>query len=213
MKTHNQVRSVAIMKKSVRVLFSTALMLILVMSVAAAKPKDWVDPQYSFSGIHRVVIEDMDLNKLVDNDIDGRNLQAVFQSEADKRLEHANVVKQAEIADARITGQIQVYDVSSRIIPAHYETRYRTERATIRDRDGKESTITTEVPYTEYVPEQTVYTTTVRLRLDVIDQKTGKAVFSRDDTRVDGDSTDLQRTYSKLVTAFYKEVDKKIRKE
>ena len=103
MKTHNQIRSVAIMKKSVRVLFSTALMLILMMSVAAAKPKDWVDPQYSFNGIHRVVIEDMDLNKLVDNDIDGRNLQAVFQSEADKRLEHAHVVKQAEIADARIT--------------------------------------------------------------------------------------------------------------
>jgi hypothetical protein len=200
------------MEKSMRVLFSTALMLILMMSVAAAKPKDWVDPQYSFNGIHRVIIEDMDLNKLVDNDIDGRNLQAMFQSEAAKRLEHANVVTQAEIADARITGQIQQYDVSSSIIPAHYETRYRNETTTVKDKDGKETTITTERPYTEYVSEQTVYTTTVRLRLDVIDLKTGKAVFSRDDTRVDGDSSDLQRTYSKLVTAFYKEVDRKIRK-
>jgi hypothetical protein len=209
---YDQIRSVAIMKKGVKVLFSTALMLVMMMSMAAAKPKDWVDPQYSFKGIHTVTIETMDLNKLVENDIDGQNMQTMFQSEAAKRVTHAKLVPQTELADVRITGQVQQYDISNSVIPAHYETRYHNETTTIKDKDGKETTITTQVPTTEYVPARTVYTSTVRLRLDVIDQKTGKAVFSRDDTRADGDSGDLQRTYSKLITAFYKEVDRKIRK-
>ena len=78
------------MKKGVKVLFSTALMLVMMMSMAAAKPKDWVDPQYSFKGIHTVTIETMDLNKLVENDIDGQNMQTMFQSEAAKRVTHGD---------------------------------------------------------------------------------------------------------------------------
>ncbi|MCR5757391.1 MAG: hypothetical protein K6F95_05735 [Selenomonas sp.] len=98
-----------------------------------------------------------------------------------------------------------------RVIPAHQETRYRTEHIRYTEK-GQKRTLSYEVPYQVYVPEEIIHTSNVRLRFDVYDAKTNQAIFSRDDTRVDDYSTDLQRTYTKLVTAFYKELDKKISK-
>ena len=200
------------MRKGVKILLSTALMLLLFVSAAAAKPTDWSDPQYAFQSIHSFTVDELDLNQLVESEGAGRSMQAICQAEAAKQLDHAKLQPKDMPADVRITGQVLQYDVTDEVRPAHYETQYYEETTTIRDKDGKESKITRQVPRKEYVPARTVYTSTVRLRLDVIDQKTGKEVFSRDDTRTDEDSSNIERTYSKLVTAFYKEVDRKIRK-
>ncbi|MCR5758051.1 MAG: hypothetical protein K6F95_09115 [Selenomonas sp.] len=193
------------------VLLMTLLAFILLLPIASAKPQDWTDKGYSFKSIQRVCIQDMDMAGKVNTDIERRNLQQLFQEKAAERLHAAQLVHSDHNMDVYVKASVLNYRVTQRVIPAHQETRYRTEHIHYTEK-GQKRTLSYEVPYQVYVPEEIIHTSNVRLRFDVYDAKTNQAIFSRDDTRVDDYSTDLQRTYTKLVTAFYKELDKKISK-
>jgi len=193
------------------ILLLSLLAFIFLLPIASAKPQDWTDRSYSFKSIQKVYVYDMDMAGKVSSDIENRNLQQIFHDRAAERLHAAHPVNSELIMDAYIKASVLTYQVTQRVIPAHQETRYRTEHIHYTEK-GQKRTLSYSVPYQVYVPEEVIPTSQVRLRFDVYDAKTNQAVFSRDDTRIDDYSTDLQRTYDKLVTAFYKELDKKISK-
>lgn len=189
----------------------------MMASQAEAKPQDWVSSDYSFKTIQKLYIYDIDVQKVGDNefsskDITLRNLQQILHRQAEERIKAARIVASDLIMDAAVKSSVERYEITSRVVPAHKTTRYRTEKVTQTTEDGKKTTTSYTVPYEVFIPEQTVYTSTVRLRFDVIDAATGETVFSRDDTRADDDSKDLEFTYNQLVKTFYNDLNQKIKK-
>lgn len=190
------------------------MLLTLLALPAEAKPQDWTDDSYNFKGIQRIYAYDMDLavaEKAGLSDIEAKNLSKKFQQRGVEKLKNATIASSAESSQLYVQARVVEYKINSWTIPEHYVTKFITRERTYKDNKGKEFKETFKEPYEEFVPAQTRHSSQVRLRLDVYDAKTNEVVFSRDDTRVDEYEVDLARTYDKLVTAFWNEMNKKVK--
>lgn len=190
------------------------LLLTLLALPAEAKPQDWTDDSYNFKGVQRVYIHDMDLTvaeKAGLSDINAKNLLKNFKQRGAEKMKNAEIAGSPETAQVYVQARIVEYQINSWTIPEHYVTKFTTRERTYKDNKGKEYKETFKEPYQEFVPAETCSNSQVRLRIDVYDAKTNDVVFSRDDTRVDEYEVDLARTYDKLVTAFWTELNKKVK--
>ena len=140
----------------------------------------------------------------------GQNLDLIAKDnpEQAQQLFAANC---QDFVDAYVKTKLTDYQTGSYVVPAHTEWREIKDTDTYKDKDGKEHTITHTRQIPEYVPDTTVYTATVRLRFTVYSAKTGKEIFTRDDSRTDYHTTDLRSAYDKVVHSFFRELKKKIR--
>lgn len=190
------------------------LLLTLLALPAEAKPQDWTDDSYNFKGVQKVYIHDMDLTvaeKAGLSDINAKNLLKNFKQRGAEKMKNAEIASSPETAQVYVQARIVEYQINSWTIPEHYVTKFTTRERTYKDNKGKEYKETFKEPYQEFVPAETRSNSQVRLRIDVYDAKTNDVVFSRDDTRVDEYEVDLARTYDKLVTAFWTELNKKVK--
>lgn len=108
--------------------------------------------------------------------------------------------------DVYIKTQLQTYEIGSYLVPAHTEWKTKTITDTFTDKDGKVQTIDHMISYPEYIPDRNVSTATVKLRFDVYDAKTGKAVMSREELRTRDDSDDPKGVYNRMLDSFFRDL-------
>lgn len=102
------------------------------------------------------------------------------------------------------------YKIGSYVVPAHTEWRTRYVKDHYYDRDGNRHETTREERYPEFVPERTVYTDTIHMRLDVYDAKTHQVIFSREEYRTDDNSRDLSGMFGEITRGCLRDFREKI---
>ena len=105
------------------------------------------------------------------------------------------------------------YKTGFYIVPAHTEWRTKDLTDTFTDKDGRQQTITRTISYPEYIPDNTVSTATVKLRFDVYDARTGKAVFSREELRTRDSSDDPNGVFQRMLDSFFNDLQRKMDKD
>ena len=113
-------------------------------------------------------------------------------------------------ADVYIKARLLQYRQDSSFVAAHTEWRSQWIDHVVYDRDGRPYTVSQEITVPEYVPDTYIPNTTVTLRFDVYDTKTGSVVFSREETRTRYSSDDTMGVYKRIVDAFFKTLKEKM---
>lgn len=116
------------------------------------------------------------------------------------------------IVDAYIEAELLEYFQSFYVIPAHMKWETITTYKYYTDRNG----IRQSRPHTRtvpvYVPDQRVNTANVKIKISLIDAKTKKEIFAREESRVNIYSTDCRECYQQIIRSFFRELKKKIKK-
>ena len=113
------------------------------------------------------------------------------------------------VADIYIKASLDEYSVGGYVVPAHTEWRDRQESYTWTDRDGHSHTDTRTISYPEYVPEHYVSTVTVKVRFDAYDAATGKAIFSREESRTRDSEDNPHDVYERIISSFFGDINDK----
>ena len=92
-----------------------------------------------------------------------------------------------------------------------WETRRHNRKVRRSDGSTYDEEYTTTVPV--YHAPYTVYTSTVRMRFNVFDAKTGKRVFARDDNRDRDDKNAQKGMFGRIVHSFFEDFNDKLNKE
>lgn len=116
------------------------------------------------------------------------------------------------LADAYVRSTLLAYYDDYYIIPAHTEWRSVTEYDDYYDKDGHKHTRSRTIQVPEFVPAESVRTANVRIRFSLIDSKTGKEIFSREEARCNTYTTDCQECYRQTVRSFFRDLKGKIKK-
>lgn len=116
------------------------------------------------------------------------------------------------IADAYVTSELINYYNDQYIIPAHTEWQTVTDYVDYVDNDGKKqrTTISRQVPI--YVPDAYVDQAHVTMRFALVDAKTGKDIFLREETRTNTYTRDTRECFRQTVRSFFRDLKKKIKK-
>lgn len=217
-----------------------ALMTIVVsvpLTVHAEKD-DWSDSSYAFPKIKTVLVYNLDTSEAasIKNDIVAKTLQDAYLARAKKNGSSVRTELQiappasppaspavvpaaspaspaasaVPAADVYIKARLMQYSQDSSFVAAHTEWRSQWIDRVIYDRDGRPYTVSQEITVPEYVPDTYIPNTTVTLRFDVYDSKTGNVVFSREETRTRYSSDDTMGVYKRIVDAFFKTLKEKM---
>ena len=117
------------------------------------------------------------------------------------------------IVDAYVTVSLLNYYTDYYIVPAHTEWRSVTEYDDYYDKDGKKHVRTRTIQVPEFVPDARVNTANVTIRFTLTDAKTGKDVFSREESRCNSYSTNCRECYCQTVRSFFRDLKKKVHKD
>lgn len=209
------------MKKAL-ILWLTLQILFLATSMVSAEKYDWVDKAYDFSQVKRVWVEDIVLTDTAEfeSPLLSKILQDDYQKNAD-RLKEKRFTKEfadklftddpKSIADIYVKAELTKWHDDYYIKPAYTSWESRRSTRKVKRSDGKEYE---EVYYTEvpvYHPEETIYTSTVQIRFDVYDAKTGTKIMSRDELRLrDNSWKGEQGIFGRISKAFFDDLVKKL---
>ena len=116
----------------------------------------------------------------------------------------------AKITDIYVYAELLRYQHDQVFVPAHTEWRTDYRDYTWHDRHGHSHTDTESYDYPVYIPDHYVPAASVGMRFNVYDAKTGNAVFSREEWRTKGSSSDIRGVYNRIIDAFYKTMKAKI---
>ena len=203
--------------------FLLALCLIFAATLpASAEKTNWVDDSYDFHKIQKALIYDIELTDTeeFESDLLEQTLQEDYWKNAMRPKYQVLDAAKASLlspenpqlaADAYIKAELLKWHDDSYVKPAYtsWETRKATRTKRMPNGEKIEETYYTEVPV--YHPPQTVYTSTVRLRFEVFDSKTGKKVMARDELRLRDDSHHGQKgIFGRICKSFFDDLNKKI---
>ena len=199
-----------------------AVLLVCSMPQASAQIDKWSDNNYPFKRIRAIYVEDISLNVSNLSDIEQKNLRDDFRKQIEKiyKDQSYRVVTDRATYEALARNNpnsvvyaktvMDEYRLGSYVVPAHTEWRTRTIRDHYYDREGKRHEITRNETYPEFVPERTIYTDTIHMRLDVYDSATNQVIFSRDEHRTDDNSRDLKGMFGEISRGCLRDFRKKI---
>lgn len=115
------------------------------------------------------------------------------------------------IADAYVTADLLAYYDDYYIVPAHTEWRSKTIYDDYYDKNGNRHTRSHTIQVPEYVPDQRVNTANVKMRFTLVDAKTGKEIFIREETRCNTFTTNIQECFRQTVRSFFRDLKNKIK--
>jgi hypothetical protein len=116
----------------------------------------------------------------------------------------------SHFVDIYIETHLLSYKIGSYIVPAHTTWENQTATDHYTDSDGRTRDITHTYTIPVYVPDATVTTAIVRLRFDVINAKTNKVIFSREEERVRDNSDDPYGVFSRMTDSFFSDLKNKM---
>jgi len=193
-----------------------------------AEKDDWSDSSYAFPKIKTVLVYNLDTSEAasIKNDIVAKTLQDAYLARAKKNGSSVRTALQiappasqppaspavstVSAADVYIKARLMQYNQDSSFVAAHTEWRSQWIDRVVYDRDGRPYTVSQEITVPEYVPDTYIPNTTVTLRFDMYDAKTGSVVFSREETRTRYSSDDTMGVYKRIVDAFFKTLKEKM---
>ena len=199
------------------------LCLLLLPSLpASAEKTDWYDKDYNFSQIKRAVVYDVLLTDTAEfeSDLLNQTLQEEYLKNAMRPGYRVLDAQKAALlspenpvaaADVYIKAELLKWHDDSYEKPAYtsWETQRSTRTRKLPNGEKIEGTYYTTVPV--YHPPQTIYTSTVRLRFEVFDSKTGQRVMARDELRLRDDSHHGQKgIFGRICKSFFNDLKKKI---
>ena len=191
----------------------TACMLILLTATAlAADRSDWTDRNYNFRAIDSAYLPSLNCERAgLDSDIVARELNEMYLKEA-RTPGFRMFFDGGGAVNSTITINVELveYKIVERLIPAHWETRYKKEKMRYK-KDGKWHDGEIEVPYQEYVPDKYVNDSLVTMRFRVFDTSSGKEVFLRDESRLHSDSTNRKGVFGRICKTFFNDLKKKMK--
>ena len=208
-----------------RILIAALCLLMASALPASAENTEWADSSYDFSKIQRVLIYDVTVSEKagLDDDLLEQVIQEDYMKIASRPKYH--VIRQDsakamspedpnQAADVYVKAELLKWQDGYYIKPAYTSWETRRGTRTVKRSDGKryEETYTYTVPVDH--PPQTIYTSTVRIRFEVFDSKTGKRVMARDELRLRDNSEHGQKgIFGRISKAFFDSFGKKINKQ
>ncbi|MBR3458555.1 MAG: hypothetical protein IKH16_10460 [Selenomonadaceae bacterium] len=192
---------------------------------ASAEKTDWEDKSYDFSRAQRVVVYDVALKDTAEfeNDLIGQVLQEEYEKCAARPK--YDMVRQRgltgppagtalENADLYVTAELLKWHDDSYIKP-EYTTYEKKEFTRVKKHsDGSKSTEKYYVTVPVVHPPEKIYTSTVRMRFDVYDARTGNRVMARDETRLRDESHHGQRgIFGRISKSFFEDLGKKMHRK
>lgn len=207
-------------------ILALALCLMMMSALpASAEKTDWADSSYDFSKIKRVLVYDVTFSEKseLNDDLMEDVLKEDYLKIASRpkytlvRPDKAAVLSPEDphlAADVYVTAELLKWHDDYYIKPAYTSWETRRGTRTVKRSDGKryEETYTYTVPVNH--PPQTIYTSTVRIRFEVFDSKTGKRVMARDELRLRDNSEHGQKgIFGRISKSFFDSLGKKINKQ
>ena len=201
------------------------ILLLLIPLSASAEKINWVDEGYDFTKVKKALIYDVTVvdKSEIDNDlIEAVMLEEYLKTAARPPYKMIRADKTVAIspgsplegADIYIMAEMLKWHNDSYVKEAYtsWETRTSTRRVKWSDGTWHEEKYDYTVPV--YHPARTIPTSTVRVRFDVYDAKTGKKVMSRDELRK-RDSSDhgQQGIFGRISKKFFDDLGDKIKNE
>ena len=196
--------------------------------MAQAKIDKWADPKYDFKRIQAVYIADIALDVAHLTDIEEKVLMDSFWKQVNRKQPYT--VVSAEMLRNKIPADTNLWDaelpnfvnayaetvlkeyrLEPYVIPAHTELRTRTIHNHYYDRKGKRHDYVHEEPYTVFIPERLTNRSIIQMRFDAYDAATRNKIFSREEYRVDNDSSDLEGMYGEIVRGCLRDFRKNIK--
>ena len=210
------------MKKFCGLLLLLCLIIGCPLTVFAEKT-DWSDSSYDFSKAKRILVYDVELtdksefdNDLLDDILQedywkmvGRLGNNVLRSDRAESLSPSN--PQA-VADVYVTAELLQWHDDFYIKPEYTTWERKSITRDKRRSDGSKEKETTYITVPVVHPPRRVDTSTVRMRFDVYDAKTGKRVMARDEVRVRDDSHRGEKgIFGRICKAFFDDFGKKLK--
>ena len=204
------------------------LVLCLLMAyplAASAEKINWVDEHYDFTRVKKAIVYDVVVvdKSEIDNDlIEAVMLEEYLKTAARPPYKMIRADKTVAIspgsplegADIYVMAEMLKWHNDSYVVEAYtsWETRTATRKVKRSNGTWHEERYDYTVPV--YHPARTIPTSTVRVRFDVYDAKTGKKVMSRDELRK-RDSSDhgQQGIFEKKKKKFFDDLGDKIKNE
>ena len=208
-----------------RILIAVLCLLLFPALPAGAEKTEWSDSSYDFSKLDRVLIYDVTVDESsgLNDDLLEQVIQDEYMKNAVRPKYHMISLDSAkamspddpnQAADAYVKAELLEWQDGSYVKPAYTSWETRRGTRTVKRSDGKryEETYTYTVPVDH--PPQTIYTSTVRIRFEVFDSKTGKRVMARDELRLRDNSEHGQKgIFGRISKAFFDSFGKKINKQ
>ena len=204
-------------------LLSGILLLLVVLCplTAQAEKVNWEDKAYDFSKIKIAIVYDVEIvdNSELPSELTEKVVQEEYWKTASKppykliRPDDNSVLYPQDMADIYVKAQVLKWHDDFYIKPAYtdWETRSSTRKVKRSDGSWYDETYYYTVPV--YHPEQPIYTSTVRVKFDVYDNKTNKLIMSRDELRERDDSRQGQvGIFGRISKSFFDDLGKKIKK-
>ena len=203
-----------------------ALCLVLACALpASAEKTDWEDKAYDFSRAQRVLVYDVRLTDTAEfeNDLVGQILQDDYMKNA-MRPKYVLVRPQPgeepapgsprDGADLYVTAELLKWHDDFYIRPEYTTWEQQEHTRTKRHSDGTKSRETYYVSVPVVHPPKRIDTSTVRVRFDVYDARTGKRVMARDEIRVRDESTRGEKgIFGRISKSFFDDLGKKLKRK
>ncbi len=208
-----------------RVLFLSLCLLMMLSLTAYAEKVDWKDNTYDFSRVQRALIYDVVFTDTseISSDLTLQVLQDEYQKNAARpkyqvvredlaaRLSPEDPVA---AADVYVKAELMKWHDDSYVKPGYTSWEQKEIKRTIRDSDGFARTESYYITVPVEHPPVRVYTSTVRVKFDVYDSKTGNRILARDESRVRDDSYQGQKgIFGRICKSFFDDFGKKIKKK
>ena len=197
--------------------------LILFPLTASAEKTNWVDESYDFSKVQKALVYDITLTDKaeMDNDLLEQVVAEDYLKNAARpgyrliRPDKAAILSPEDpkgAADIYIMAELLKWHDDSYVKSPYtsWETRTSTRKVKRKNGTWYEETYHTSVPV--YHPAEVIYTSTVRIRFEVFDAKTGKRVMARDELRErDNSRHGQQGIFGRISKSFFDDLGKKIK--
>lgn len=198
-------------------------MFTLTLNIANAEKTNWEDKSYNFKRAQKVIVYNF-----INRDNAEFNDDIMLQIISDEFWKQARnfhnytliegqdtpeVGKPVEGADLYIVTDLLNWRDDSYTRPGYTTWETRHEKRTVRRSNGTSYDEDYSYSVPVHHPPQTVYTSTVRMRFNVFDAKTGKRVFARDDNRDRDDKNAQKGMFGRIVHSFFEDFNNKLRKD
>ena len=189
---------------------------------ASAEKTNWVDNNYDFHKIQKALIYEIELTDTeeFESDLLEQTLQEDYWKNATRPKYRPLDAKKAAVlspenpqlaADVYIKAELLKWHDDSYEKPGYTSWETKQSRRTKKLPNGEKVEETYDITVPVYHPPQTVYTSTVRLRFEVFDSKTGQKVMARDELRLRDSSHHGQKgIFGRICKSFFNDLKKKI---
>lgn len=189
---------------------------------ASAEKTNGVDSNYDFHKIQKALIYEIELTDTeeFESDLLEQTLQEDYWKNATRPKYRPLDAKKAAVlspenpqlaADVYIKAELLKWHDDSYEKPGYTSWETKQSRRTKKLPNGEKIEETYDITVPVYHPPQTVYTSTVRLRFEVFDSKTGQKVMARDELRLRDSSHHGQKgIFGRICKSFFDDLNKKI---